>query len=1031
MPVRHRSHFTAPSERKKCPPDLEGKLRNPLCRKELSTGKQGPSGYGPIPPGPKPHPHPPPPPPPPPPGDNGGITPGDVILPIVGAGLTGYGAYRARRALRKIQNNRRLGRDWRGRQTTRYTRVENERVNRPMRTTLNRDMSRGNVQDRLMTEPTEEGEPEEAAGSRQTRSRELRQAREVSRSRPNQSSIMDEEERPNEFRQARSQEARTQPRRSLRARVSRTYRAPSRPSGAFESEEPRELRPVSEINFRGGAEGEAEDTRPSARSTRVENERVNRPMRTASLDDDFFQEPTEETVQQPEEPQMSEETMEESAPTDETFEESMRPVSLEDAPDNPSVQQQWQRSFRSRLQRAIRRPPAADPERAETQLRSAQEAETSAEGEVTEADATMDDIDDAVQQSRAQLERQQNELRQTRSQLEDTPEENRPADLPDETYDEAELDAQAQGNVAGEEGQGLEDAGDVDATLEEGGDLEDTAGDAGDVGEVGADVAEGAGEAAEVGGLEEAAGEAELIGGGPEDPIGDVVAGALAVAGAFVAIGQWFSGLFHHNPSWHGVGNASQLKGSSYTKMLNNLDTPLQKAKTQLSWYNMTDAEKKFGADGLTKMTQPRDKDGKVLTKQDLTQQIKAIQTYKSTLEKATSEGRQIVSYHKSDGTKAIAVQLSKKELANAIHAYSVNPDVYKGWDKNKLTIMGLNPNMSQGKAGATKTGSGMYVPTKAYDQAQRGEATWSSGAGGGNWTYFYLSRAYQDTIESKGNVADLTFGSVSDLKSAGDTPAQKKAIAQGVYMAQLQRTISSWKGDTATLRYLKYVLADFKYKNGFSSTKPTVVPVPVSAAGKAEMAKLQTKINALNTKVATADAELKTDLAKQAKDKASQSTAKSDLTNAQNALTQAQQAQAGVMTAAKAYDTNLASTLTSEYQQEYYQQLESSIQDNTSFNPAGLINPTVMYNQNYVKGTGVSAPKSAPVPTGIEFVNGVPQILASAFTPNPVSTSNTPGPTTGTSTTSSPSVQPSSGVVSDPTKPAVPAKVAPPTTGK
>ena len=34
MPVRHRTHFTEPGRRKTCPPDLEGKLRNPECRKE-------------------------------------------------------------------------------------------------------------------------------------------------------------------------------------------------------------------------------------------------------------------------------------------------------------------------------------------------------------------------------------------------------------------------------------------------------------------------------------------------------------------------------------------------------------------------------------------------------------------------------------------------------------------------------------------------------------------------------------------------------------------------------------------------------------------------------------------------------------------------------------------------------------------------------------------------------------------------------------------------------------------------------------
>ena len=36
MPIRHHTNFTKPGEVKKCPPSLAGKMRNPLCRKELA-----------------------------------------------------------------------------------------------------------------------------------------------------------------------------------------------------------------------------------------------------------------------------------------------------------------------------------------------------------------------------------------------------------------------------------------------------------------------------------------------------------------------------------------------------------------------------------------------------------------------------------------------------------------------------------------------------------------------------------------------------------------------------------------------------------------------------------------------------------------------------------------------------------------------------------------------------------------------------------------------------------------------------------
>ena len=444
------------------------------------------------------------------------------MLGVAGAGLTGYGAYRARRALRKIQNNRRLGRDWRGRRIE-GGRDEDPRAGGRRTSRTTRVSSRGNVQQRLLDEPTEEGEPEEPAGSRETRGRELRQARNVARSRPNQSSIMDDEEgtemedrsrpriqrprarlrsgrpmeqtdtqeqiqgedpeeEPDEFRQARPQEERTQPRarRSLRERFSRRA---VRPRGAQMPEET-ELQDIKYTNIEedptlteGGEEpefgdefegGEGEGTemrtirqsrlpRPSARSFADESSR-GRNLRTTNLD---------EPVEQPEEPMMTEQPMEAPEAPAETFEDSLRPVSLEDAPDNPAVQSQWQRSFRSKLQRLIRKPPAAEPEAAETELRTAQQAETSAQAEATESDTSLDEVDDAFQQSKASLAKQQQELRQTRTQLAEEPEEARPTDLPDDTFDEAQLDAQAEADVAGAEGEGLEDEGDMDANLDE------------------------------------------------------------------------------------------------------------------------------------------------------------------------------------------------------------------------------------------------------------------------------------------------------------------------------------------------------------------------------------------------------------------------------------------------------------------------------------------------------------------------------------------------------------------------------------
>jgi hypothetical protein len=56
----------------------------------------------------------------------------------------------------------------------------------------------------------------------------------------------------------------------------------------------------------------------------------------------------------------------------------------------------------------------------------------------------------------------------------------------------------------------------------------------------------------------ELAGEEEVAGGGPEDPVGDALAGATLVATVFLAGGQWAYDYFHPiHPSW----NSSAFSG--------------------------------------------------------------------------------------------------------------------------------------------------------------------------------------------------------------------------------------------------------------------------------------------------------------------------------------------------------------------------------------------------------------------------------------------------------------------------------------
>ena len=793
---------------------------------------------------------------------------------------------------------------------------------------------------------------DEKAGSQETRVRELREARNVARSRPNQSSIMDED--PEE--------------------------------GAGEGTEMEDMNPAEEEAGMEGGEGEGTEMetqrsnvrRPSAREMNRDNPR-GRSLRSVNFDEPVeddgagvFEGGANNAEPPNTERQAGEGEMEEQEAPAETADDDMRPVSLDDS-SPPESQSQFQRSFKNKMRRLLRKPPTTDAPSAENELTEARSAESTAQEASTEADDTLDSIDDAVDESKSLLSKAKAGLDKAKAQVSTTEEADNP-NVEEPDFDEGDLDADAEAGVAGEEAEGLEDAGDevedLDEVGEDAGDAGDAGDAAGDVADV-ADAAEGTGEAV---GLEEAAGAAEAGGGGPEDPVGDIVAGVLAIAGGFVALGQWFSGLFHHNPTWQGIQNASALSGSTYTSMINNIDTEIAKTTNTPA-------------------------------------QTAALNRYKATLQQANTDGRSIISYHNAKGAKAIAIQLSKKELANAIQAYQNNPDVYKGWSKNKLSIMGLNPEMSLGLAGATKDNHGDYVPKNFYDGGQKKIVPWGAGAGGGNYTNSWLSKAYQMTQEGGGHGGVggglNTFSTLADIKTSGNTPAQNKQIADGVYINQLQTQIELFKIGTfftgynnGTWNYLNYKMELFKFNNGIISTKPQPVPPPITKAGKAELAKLSAIEAQYNTSITSANTALQADAGKIATATATDAAGRRRLTTAQNALTTAQTAEAAAMAQSKSYDTNLANNLTTEYSQEYRGELENAIANNTSFNAGDLINPNKIYTQNAIAGTGVVAPKLMTPATGIQFVNGVPQVLAQPTRGGPGVLVNNAGPGVGGATT-------------------------------
>ena len=432
-------------------------------------------------------------------------------------------------------------------------------------------------------------------------------------------------------------------------------------------------------------------------------------------------------------------------------------------------------------------------------------------------------------------------------------------------------------------------------------------------------------------------------------------------------------------------------------------------------------------------------------------------------LSSAYSDGRAIVHYTDPITNKpAMTIQLSQNALASAIQSYQTNPNVYKGVSTTKLSIMGLNPTMSLGKAGATLTPEGNYVP-KMFADPNYGYAigNWTAGAGGGNYVSAYLSKEMQLSPKL---IPDLTTNASVD--TLGQTAAQLKTSAQQVYISKATTQIAddygmdnlgtffsgvgnaigsffsgkpdattsttsaaNYASNLATRNYLIYKLEDWKYNQGLTTIKPAPVAVPLGTAATAAIAKQQGILNSASQSVIS--------------DKATTATAQSALNTAQNKtnliISQAQQdattlstdqtagktriqtEQNAVNTAqtqVTTYNQNLANTLHTRYINQYANAVDNARQTNTAVNLTGLINPTALYSQYAVSGGSATPPTTNLSGSGITFINGQPAITAALqqsamaslaqLEPTPTPTpATTPTPTqivtTGTSTNQKP----------------------------
>jgi len=140
-------------------------------------------------------------------------------------------------------------------------------------------------------------------------------------------------------------------------------------------------------------------------------------------------------------------------------------------------------------------------------------------------------------------------------------------------------------------------------------------------------------------------------------------------------------------------------------------------------------------------------------------------------------------------------------------------------------------------------------------------------------------------------------------------------------------------------------------------------------------MAAFDANVSALNKKLAADKAALATAQTAQAAAQTADQAGKAKQTQLTQATQQAQQNTSQAQTAlatAKAneatYNQKLASTLKTNYINNYAHAVDYARETNTAINLNNLINPTTLYNQYSIAGTSVSAPTTDLAGSGITF---------------------------------------------------------------
>ena len=215
--------------------------------------------------------------------------------------------------------------------------------------------------------------------------------------------------------------------------------------------------------------------------------------------------------------------------------------------------------------------------------------------------------------------------------------------------------------------------------------------------------------------------------------------------------------------------------------------------------------------------------------------------------------------YYNDKATKksGFVVPLTDTQLANAINVYQHNPNAFSSFDPLQLRIMGLNPSMSQGAAGATKitqNGKTIYVPknfstgSKTGDTLplthmyQLGKYGVSSDPNKVNYSNAYLSYEKWGSVEPTSG----TSGRYNYFKST-----IPQTTDPTTYIKDAQTVINGMSGDInpEAKNYMINQLAWYKYYNAGGPKPATKLSPPSDASQQQALQDAQNDLTSLQSK--------------------------------------------------------------------------------------------------------------------------------------------------------------------------------------